>query len=585
MTTQRPHGLEADYPPQALRDYALIADGHRGALIGPRGDITWLCAPRWDSPAVFSHLVGGDGLYALTPDAPFVWGGSYEPDSMIWRSRWVADDTATVQSREALAYPGEADRLVLLRRVWSTGGPARVSVLLRVSAEFGRRPMERPKLDQHGRWTARVGELRLRWSGAAAARWEDHALRLELDLDPDRPHDLVLELSDRPLADPVDPDQAWSATTQAWTEQVPDLSRTAAPRDAAQAYAVLRSLTDPGGGMVAAATLGLPERAKAGKNYDYRYAWIRDQVYAGLACAVDEPLPLFDDAVAFTTARLLEHGDALSPGYRVDGSPIPGEEQLDLPGYPGGTVVVGNWVRRQFQLDALGEMLELLAAGLRLDRLDTHHVEAIDLAIDVIARRWNEPEAGIWELDDAWWTQSRLAAVAGLRAVAHELPASQAGRAATLADAVLAETGRRALGTDGAWMRSPDHPGVDASLLLPAVRGALPADDPRTVNTLAKVEADLVQDHHVYRYRPDGRPLGEAEGAFTLCGFIMSLAHLQQGNAVAAYRYFDVQRTVCGSPGILTEEFDVQQRQLRGNTPQAFVHAMLLETAQRLGRA
>ncbi len=172
--------------------------------------------------------------------------------------------------------------------------------------------------------------------------------------------------------------------------------------------------------------------------------------------------------------------------------------------------------------------------------------------------------------------------VAGLRAIARELPAGRAGRTTALADAVLAETSRRCLHADGYWQRSPEHPGVDASLVLPAVRGALPADDPRTLATLAAVERDLVREGHVYRYAPDARPLGEAEGAFTLCGFLVSLAHLQQGDVARAYRYFDQQRNVCGPPGLLTEEFDVRQRQLRGNMPQAFVHAALLECSQRL---
>ena len=499
MAVQQPHDLPRRYPPHTLRDYAILADGCRGALIGPRGDISWMCAPGWDSPAVLSHLVGGDGLYALTPTDTFVWGGSYEPGSLIWRSRWVTH-SCVIESREALAFPGDPHRLVLLRRIEAGQQPAEVAAVLRLSGDFGQTPMTRPQLDDSGCWTSRVGSLYLRWSGAPEARWEDHALRAEFRIDPGRHHDLVLEVSDRPLPDPDPPEMAWSATENAWQQAIPDLGRTAAPRDAAHAYAILKGLTTPGGGMVAAATLGLPERAEAGKNYDYRYSWIRDQTYAGLACAVDEPYPLLDDALAFTTARLLEHGDQIAPGYRTDGNNIPGEDTLDLPGYPGGSDVVGNWVRGQFQLDSIGEMLQLLAAGARFDRLNLDNVKAIDVAIGTIEKRWTEPEAGIWELDPAWWTQSRLSAVAGLRAISGHLGGRQAGTTSGLADTILAETSRRCLADDGSWKRSPAHSGVDASLLLPAVRGGLAADDPRTLATLARVEADLVQDFHVYRY-------------------------------------------------------------------------------------
>jgi GH15 family glucan-1,4-alpha-glucosidase len=96
---------------------------------------------------------------------------------------------------------------------------------------------------------------------------------------------------------------------------------------------------------------------------------------------------------------------------------------------------------------------------------------------------------------------------------------------------------------------------------------------------LRAVERELTEDGYCYRYRPDERPLGQAEGAFLLCGFILSLAYEQQGEAIAAARWFERNRAACGPPGLLSEEFDVTQRQLRGNLPQAFVHAMVLECA------
>lgn len=102
-------GTVAAFPPHVLREYALIADGERGALIGPRGDISWMCMPSWDSPSLFTALIGGTGIYAVTPISRFVWGGYYEPGSLIWRSRWVTDD-GIVECREALAFPGHSSR-------------------------------------------------------------------------------------------------------------------------------------------------------------------------------------------------------------------------------------------------------------------------------------------------------------------------------------------------------------------------------------------------------------------------------------------------------------------------------------------
>src|ERR1700735_997669 len=77
---------DADLPtPRVLREYALVADGERGAVIGPDGSIAWLCVPRWDSPAAFSSLLGGPGQYTITPADPWhVWGGYYEKGRLSW---------------------------------------------------------------------------------------------------------------------------------------------------------------------------------------------------------------------------------------------------------------------------------------------------------------------------------------------------------------------------------------------------------------------------------------------------------------------------------------------------------------------
>ncbi len=570
-----------DFPPHVLREYALLADGERGALVGPRGDISWLCAPRWDSAAAFAALVGGTGVYAISAADPSVWGGSYEPGTLIWRSRWVTT-SQQIECREALAYPGDPHRVVLLRQIQAIDGDAAIKVVLDVRAGFGASPMHDLARDDRGVWTARSGDLRIRWTGAADAEPDGDALRLSLTVPDGAAHDLVLELSDRPLGEPVHPARAWSGTEASWATAVPDFDDTVAPRDARHSYAVLRGLTRGGGGMVAAPTLGLPERAEAGRNYDYRYVWLRDQSYAGLAASVRESLPLLDDAVAFATARLLEHGDRLKPAYRVDGTELPDECTLDLPGYPGGRDVVGNWVNDQFQLDTYGELLQLFASAARHDHLTSDGRRAAQLAIRVIGEHWDSPDAGIWELEKQWWTQSRLACVAGLHAIAGQLPAGEGARANALAEKLLAETSRRCLTPDGAWRRSASLDGTDASLLLPPVRGALPANDPRTLATLAAVERTLTQDGYVYRFKPDARPLGEAEGAFLLCGMFMALAQWQQGNHVEAFRWFERNRAACGPPGLLSEEYDVRQRQLRGNLPQGFVHAGLLETAIRL---
>ncbi|MBZ6142213.1 glycoside hydrolase family 15 protein [Streptomyces olivaceus] len=568
-------------PPWALREYAVLADGERGAVLDPRGRIVWLCAPRWHDDAVFSALIGGAGHFAVEPADPWhVWGGSYEEGTLIRVSRWVTAD-CVVECREALALPARPDRLVLLRRMRVVRGEARLRLDLDPRPGFGSGRMHAPRLED-GVWTAGTQELRLRLAGAPEAVWHTGTgLRGGFVLREGDAHDLVLELARQRATDPLDADVLWAATEREWRQAVPDCSRLAAPRDARHAYAVLRGLTSSSGGMVAAATTSLPERANSGRNYDYRYAWLRDQCYAGLAVAAHGPHPLVDDAVRFVAERILADGDGVRPAYTVDGRPVGRERSLRLPGYPGGTDHVGNDAGAQFQLDTFGEALQLFAAAAAHDRLTGEAERAAGLCVDVVERQWLKPEAGLWELENRWWTHSRLSVVCGLRRMAEVLPGASGRRCAELGDAVLRETRRRCLDADGRWRRAADDDGPEAALLVPMARGCEFGDDEGAA-TRAYIESRLAEDGYLYRFEHPGQRLGEAEGAFLLCGFTMALATHRVGDRVGAFRWFERTRAACGPPGLFAEEYDVRQRQLRGNLPQAFVHALMLECAVRL---
>jgi alpha,alpha-trehalase len=242
-------GVDEWFPPQVLREYAFLADGERGVVVGPRGEFCWMCFPRWDSDAVFASLIGGNGTYAVTPRERFVWGGEYEPGSLIWRSRWVTGDGSSSAARR-WRFP--ASPAVRWCSIIARDGDARVRVVCAPRPGFGE---HRPVFRRHdGAWEAEAGGLRFRWSGAREARGTD---RLELDLTvrAGSHHDLVLEIvaGPSPPGPPPSAARAWDATEAAWRRAVPEM-RTIADRDARHAYAVMRGMTGASGGMVAAAT-------------------------------------------------------------------------------------------------------------------------------------------------------------------------------------------------------------------------------------------------------------------------------------------------------------------------------------------
>ena len=579
MTRVASHG---EFPPATLRQYALIADGERGALCGPHGELVWMCAPHWHDEAVFATLLGGPGAYAVTPVARAVWGGYYDDGSLIWHNCWTTEDNALIECRDALARPADSKTAVVIRHV-SAHRSSRVRVLLDARARFGAEPM-RDVRHSGGAWTARTGALYLRWTGADEAVLDaDGRLVLDIELPDGGERDLVLELGTAPRTTPPPrADGLWRQTERSWREDMPSFEESAAPRDTAHAYAVLHGLTASTGAMVAAATTSLPEQTDNGSNYDYRYAWVRDQAITAVSLSAAGPLPLVAGSVRIATARLLEHGPDLRPAYTVNGDLVPGESTLALAGYPGADAVVGNRANRQFQLDMFGEGLQLLARGAELGFLDADGRRAAEIAVRTIRERWDDKDAGIWELHDDWWAQSRLSCIAGLRAWSDVAGGGRSAELTRLADELLGDVAQRCLSGTGAWRRAPHDDRVDAALLLPLVRGATPSGDPRTVATMRTVRRDLMQDGYVYRFAPRSGDLGSEEGAFLFCGFLMALGELRDGDRIAAWRSFERNRAACGPPGLFTEEFDVRQRQLRGNLPQAFVHGIALEASVRL---
>ncbi|MCL6670818.1 glycoside hydrolase family 15 protein [Streptomyces panaciradicis] len=198
-------------------------------------------------------------------------------------------------------------------------GEARLRLSLDVRPGFGAHRMDDPRFEG-GTWVARAKGLRLRLLGARHASWDPgQGLSGEFHLRRGEEHDLVLELTRGDDAPRLDAGELWRATEHVWGHRMPDCSGLAAPRDAGHAYAVQRGLTSGTDAMVAAATTSLPERANSGRSYDYRYAWLRDQCYAGLAVAAHGPHELLDEAVRFTTERVLADGDSLRPAYTVTG--------------------------------------------------------------------------------------------------------------------------------------------------------------------------------------------------------------------------------------------------------------------------
>ena len=375
---------------------------------------------------------------------------------------------------------------------------------------------------------------------------------------------------------------------------------------------VLQSLSfAPTGAICAAATTSLPEVVGGSRNWDYRYAWVRDASFTiqalWVAACPDEANQFFD-YVSSSAAGSLDRGGALQIMFGIGGERDLTERELPhLEGWRHSAPVrVGNAAWKQRQLDVYGELLN--AVYRMSDHLfdDTHRVGPLsdsgkwdtptDLApatrkflvqlADTAARRWQEKDQGIWEIrgEPRDFLYSKLMCWVAL------------DRAVILADRLNASSRiaswtqtrdqiREAIVTKGwsdrakAFTQSFGSDELDASNLMVSLVGFLPADDPRVLATVDATEERLTDQRGlVYRYRSHDGLEGE-EGTFLLCTFWLAQALAQAGQPVRARAVFERAAAFVNDVGLLAEEVDPVSGELLGNFPQAFSHIGLVNAA------
>jgi GH15 family glucan-1,4-alpha-glucosidase len=403
----------------------------------------------------------------------------------------------------------------------------------------------------------------------------------------------------------TDPQRALRATRRSWQDWI-----TGCTYDGRYAEAVRRSLIvlkaltyAPSGGITAAATASLPEQLGGPRNWDYRYCWLRDAAFTLRALTGSG----FTDEAEAWRGWLLRAvaGDPkdLQIMYSLTGRRRIPETTLDwLDGYRGSQPVrVGNDAAGQFQLDVYGELLDCLHsardAGLAGDE-DAWTLQT--LLTDYLETVWRHPDSSLWEVRGprrqfvhskvmAWVAFDRMIRTAERSHLPAPLERWRATRAA-----IHEEVCARGYDTErGTFTQFYGSSGVDAALLLIPQVGFLPADDHRVLGTIDAVQRELCADGFVLRYRTDADPdpsaeygsvdgLPGSEGAFLACSFWLADALALTGRRDEARALFDRLLALRNDVGLLSEEWDPAARHQLGNTPQAFSHVGLVNTALTL---
>ena len=362
---------------------------------------------------------------------------------------------------------------------------------------------------------------------------------------------------------------------------------------------VLQGLTyRPTGAIVAAPTTSLPEAIGGERNWDYRYAWIRDASLTLDALWIGTCPDEVDDFVSWMQGAAGGHVHEDRPLQIVYG--VGGERDLaerELPHLRGHResrpVRVGNGAWSQTQLDVYGEFLDAYCRYVeRVREPDEQLAHFLADLADTAATRWRERGSGIWEARAGpqhylsgklycWVAVDRALRLAPRIGAAVDQVERWSREREGVRDAILA---RGWSASKRAFAQAFDSDALDAAALLVPLVGFLPATDERVLSTIEAIERELVEEGLVLRYRSDDG-LSGSEGTFVICSFWLVSALARAGRRERAEELFAHAVGFANDLGLLAEEIDTRTGELLGNFPQAFSHVGLINAANDLDRA
>ena len=600
MAEFRPSQLVDGYLP--LADYGLIGDGTTAALVGRDATIAWLCVPHFDSPPLFSSILdarpGKGGQFRLSLDGLTEARQRYADDTGVLVTELrssealvTVTDALTLHKGADLSEDTTAARQELIRVVRVVNGHARLHVDIspretiqqeRASGGVRLRCPSRPDLDLYltdsfGLNAPRgVVNLSEGEEGFFLLRWGPGKRRLHAAS--------VHELLDQTLA-------AWRRWIRRFSYDGP---QSALVRRSAITLKLLDHFEN--GAIVAAPTSSLPERIGGVRNWDYRYAWIRDAAFSVYAL---RRIGFAEEALGFLAwvLQAIEREGRPRVLYNLRGEiPPPEREDPELEGYRKSRPVRwGNAAVEQQQHDVFGEILDCawqwVSGG---QTLDTPLLNRLDELVNAAATEWRTPDAGIWEMRRTGlpFTYSAALCQVALDRGARlwqrlGLPGNRERwqrEAAEIQTTIL----------DQAWSKKRNalaaHLGgdtLDASVLALPLRRVIPFDHPRMIATTNAISEHLgAGGGLLHRYDvdelPDGLP--HQEGAFLLCSFWLVDNLAGQGRLEEAGELFASLCARANPLGLLPEQIDPATGLFLGNYPQAFSHVGVISSGVNLAR-
>lgn len=584
-------------------DLGIIGNCSIGALVDRQGRIVWCCLPRFDGDPVLNALLRSsdrdpaDGAFAITLEDLRESEQYYEPNSAVLRTRLhgPSGSLEITDSVPRFVWRGRMFRpQTIVRRVRPLSGRPRIRVQLRPTFSYAARE---PVITS--------GSNHIRYVGP------DFTIRLTTDA----PIDYVLTETAFNLNEPISlvlgPDETLSDglthTARHFEEQTLDYwrnwsRRLALPFDwqdaVIRAAITLKLCTyEPTGAIIAALTTSIPEAADSGRNWDYRYCWLRDAFFVVRALNSLGAVHTMENYFGWL-GNIVARADNnhLQPVYGIglEGA-LTERIETGLEGYRGmGPVRIGNQAHEHFQHDVYGNLI-LGAVQTFFDyrltkRAGVDDFRQLEVVGEQAFRLYDQPDAGMWELRSrahvhtssslmCWAACDRLAKIA-LHLGENERARFWAGRADTIKSAIL----------DRAWSEkrqafadSFGGDNLDAGVLLMAEVGLIDPADPRFVKTVERLEETLARGPHMMRYE-SADDFGRPETAFNICAFWRLDALSRIGRKEEAIEIFESLLATRNHLGLLSEDTDYDTGEMWGNFPQTYSMVGIINGAMRLSR-
>lgn len=591
----------------SIAEHGLIGDMRTAALVGTNGTIDWYCCTRFDAPSVFAAILDADrgGAFELAPDVPARTKQFYFPDTNILITRFFADNgVGEVQDFMPIVDDSaEADRHRLIRRVLCVRGSLPFTVRVAPRFDYGRQT--HTVSTRQGQTVFDSPDLSLALTSSVPVKIDGPDAWSSFTLEEGQAAVFALDrigggVEPRSCA-VLEADELFRATVRYWRSWLSQSRYRGRWREMVHRSALtLKLLTyAPTGAIVAAPTTSLPEQIGGERNWDYRYAWVRDAAFCIYALL---RLGFTDEAKDFV--HFLSQNICLSSGsdgplqimYGVDGrSELPEEELTHLEGHLGSAPVrIGNNAVNQLQLDIYGALIDSLYLYDKWGQpLSSDHWDTVGKLVDWVCDHWDQPDEGIWEtrgkLQNFLYSQLMcwVAIERAMRIAQHRgLPADLI-RWARARDTIYRRIMERGWSTARrAFVQHEGDDVLDAAVLMMPLAKFISPTDPKWLSTLDVLGEGLVSDSLVYRYDPRSSPDGlrGEEGTFSICSFWYVEALSRAGRVDEARLAFEKMLTYANHLGLYAEEIGRTGEQI-GNFPQAFTHLGLISAAFNLDRA